>query len=161
MARRYWTCRKCAHRNERTASRKCQGCGEQTKPKTRRAKHSEVLRGDTYPLFVRAAVQIHGVTDESCCVCRKPRSQERRHDRDHDHKTGEARGLACAGNRGCNVLMLSWVTSGTARGIADAKAKAGEADAPRWVMIAEYLERCEIYYAALPDPAERERIVAA
>lgn len=129
MSAHYWTCKKCSHRNQRTASRKCQGCGEQTKPKVRMPKHAEVLRGDTYPLFVKAAQEIHGVTDESCCVCGKPRGQERRHDRDHDHVTGQPRGLACAGNRGCNALMPSWLT------------------AERAELIAAYLRRVESFYA--------------
>lgn len=147
--RRYWTCRKCKHRNERTSSRKCQGCGELTKPKTRRAAHKEALRGDTYPLFVQIARDVHGVTDESCCVCGKPRSQERRHDRDHDHRTGQARGLACPGNQGCNVLMLPWITAPTAYAIYVAKKGNGESDAERWRLIAAYLRRVEKHYAAL------------
>lgn len=142
-----WLCGKCGHTNEvRTSSRKCAGCGELTKRKTRRPKHSEVLRGDTYPLFVQAAREIHGVTDESCCVCGKPRSQGRRHDRDHDHRTGKPRGLACPGNSGCNMLMLPWVTAATAWGIYKAKAQAGEPDAERWRLIAWYLERVEAWY---------------
>jgi hypothetical protein len=114
--------------------------------KKRRARHAEVLRGDTYPLFVQANEQIHGVTDESCGVCGKPRSQERRHDRDHDHRTGNPRGLACPGNTGCNVLMLPWISAATALGIAQAKAAAGESDATRWFLIAAYLKRVEDFY---------------
>jgi hypothetical protein len=106
-----------------------------------------VLRGDTYELFVQANEQIHGVTDESCGVCGKPRSQERRHDRDHDHRTGYARGLACPGNTGCNVLMLPWITAAVARAIADAKRRNGEPDAERWRMIADYLRRVDDFYA--------------
>lgn len=106
-----------------------------------------MLQGDTYPLFVQAARDIHGVTDESCCVCGKPRSQQRLHDRDHDHRTGLPRGLACPGNTGCNVLMVPWVTAATAQGIADAKRAAREPDAERWYMIARYLERVDTFYA--------------
>lgn len=144
--RKTWLCR-CGHRNTvRTSSRRCESCGQDTKPKPRVPKHARVLQGDTYPLFVKAAEEIHGVTDESCCVCGKPRSQERRHDRDHDHKTGLPRGLACPGNTGCNVLMLPWISAATARGIYDAKVIAGEQDAERWRLIAEYLERVEVFY---------------
>lgn len=146
-ARRTWLCPLCGTRNEATRSRKCQACAKLSRPKKRRPKHSEVLRGDTYPLFVQANEQIHGVSDESCGVCGKPRPQERRWDRDHDHRTGKARGLACGGNRGCNVLMLPWITAATARGIAEAKRRAGEADAERWEMIAAYLERVDAFYA--------------
>ena len=143
-----WSCRKCGHLNE-PAHRNCRGEGcDGQRRKKRRPKHAEVLRGDTYPVFVRAAEEIHGVTDESCCVCGKPRSQERRHDRDHDHLTGNPRGLACPGNQGCNVLMLPWVTAATASGIYLAKMEAGEPDAERWRLIAWYLERVEAFYAA-------------
>jgi hypothetical protein len=110
------------------------------------ARHKLILR-DGYAPFVRAAVEIHGVTDESCCVCGKPRTQERRHDRDHDHVTGAARGLACPGDNGCNVLMAKWVSAATACGIYEAKLAAGESDAERWRLIAAYLFRVERFYA--------------
>lgn len=145
-----WIC-KCGHVNQRTASPTCKGCGERTKPKKRRPKHSEVLRGDSYPIFVEAAQLIHGVTDESCCACGKPRPQERRWDRDHGHRKGQAdygrpRGLLCAGNQGCNVLLLPWVTAPVARAIAVTKLAALESDASRWDNLAAYLERVEAHY---------------
>ena len=145
--RSYWTCRRCGYRNLREHVN-CRGesC-EAKRPKRRRRAHAEVLRGDTYQLFVQAAREIHGVTDESCCVCGKPRSQGRRHDRDHDHRTGKPRGLACPGNTGCNVLMLPWISATTAGAIANAKLKARESDAERWSMIAAYLFRVERFYA--------------
>ena len=92
--------------------------------------------------------QIPGVADESCGVCGKPRSQDRRHDRDHDHRTGNPRGLACPGNTGCNVLMLPWVSALTARAIASSKKIAREPDAERWALIAAYLDRVERFYGA-------------
>ena len=141
---RYWLCR-CGVRNERIKQR-CPDCGGK-RPARRVPKHARTLRDDPYAVYVQAARDIHGVTDESCCVCGKPRSQERRHDRDHDHLTGKPRGLACPGNRGCNVLMVPWVTAATARGIAEAKDAAGEPDAERWAMIADYLARVEAFYA--------------
>lgn len=145
--RPYWTCRRCGYRNLREHVN-CRGelCDAKRPKKPRRA-HAEVLRGDTYPLFVQAAEQIHGVTDESCCVCGKPRSQERRHDRDHDHRTGKPRGLACPGNTGCNVLMLPWISASVAVAIYRAKAAALEPDMMRWMLIAEYLQRVEDFYA--------------
>lgn len=147
MAKKYTLC-KCGTRNDRIGGRtKCVNpdCGKPLR-KLPQARHKLILR-DGYAPFVRAAVEIHGVSDESCCVCGKPRPQEGHWDRDHDHTTGQARGLACSGNRGCNVLMAKWVTAATARGIADAKLQAGEPDAARWSMIAAYLERVEAFYA--------------
>ncbi len=142
-----WHCRRCGHMNE-PAHVNCRGEGcDGKRRKKRRARHAEVLRGDTYPVFVQANEQIHGVTDESCGVCGKPRSQERKHDRDHDHVTGKPRGLACPGNTGCNVLMLPWITAATAHGIAKAKRAAGEPDARRWELIEAYLFRVERFYA--------------
>lgn len=148
--KRYVLCRYCGFRNDRTGGRrKCASCGAPLR-KLPQQRHTLALRGDTYPLFVKANEEIHGVTDESCGVCGKPRSQERRHDRDHDHVTGLPRGLACPGDRGCNVLMAKWVTAATAHGIAKAKRAAGEPDAERWSLIEAYLFRVERFYAAQP-----------
>ena len=147
MGKKYTLC-KCGTRNDRLGGRtKCVNpcCGLPLR-KLPQAKHKAILR-DGYAPFVQAAREIHGVTDESCCVCGKPRTQERRHDRDHDHVTGQSRGLACPGDNGCNVLMAKWVSARTAVGIWDAKQFAGEPDAERWRMIAEYLTRCEEFYA--------------
>ena len=121
---RYWSC-SCGERWPRT--KQLCTCGKR-RPKRRVPKHAETLRDDPYAVYVAVAEHVHGVTDESCCVCGKPRSQERRHDRDHDHKTGKPRGLACAGNRGCNALMPSWLT------------------AERAEAIAAYLRRVEAFY---------------
>ena len=152
--RPYWTCRKCGYRNERSHV-KCRGWDREApyaacegrRPKKPTRAHRRVLQGDTYPLFVQAARDIHGVTDEACCVCGKPRSQERRHDRDHDHITGNPRGLACPGNTGCNVFMLPWITARVAAAIYSAKRLEDAPDAQRWKLIAEYLERVEAYYS--------------
>jgi hypothetical protein len=113
------------------------------RPKRRTAGHARTLRDDLYPVYVETAREIHGVTDESCCACGKPRTQERHHDRDHDHTTGLPRGLLCGGNSGCNVLLAKWVTAPVARAIAATKARAGESDADRWDGLACYLERVE------------------
>lgn len=104
LLKRYWLCRKCGNRWERT-KRKCT-CGG-NRPAARVPAHARTLRDDNYERYCRAAQQIHGVTDESCCVCGKPRSQDRRHDRDHGHLKGDLsygkpRGLACVS---CNRLM--------------------------------------------------------
>lgn len=136
---RFWTCRKCSFRNERTASRKCQGCGEQTKPKARVPKHAETLRDHSYDHYARLSRIIHGGEPEACAVCGKPKGDNRKHDRDHDHKTGNPRGLACVY---CNRELLR------------------HADLEQARAVVRYLERVELFYASLPNPAERERIVA-
>jgi hypothetical protein len=141
----YWTC-PCGTRNERIKQRCANTACRRARPKRRVRAHAITLRDDSYADYVAVNRAIHGVADESCGVCGKPRSQERRHDRDHDHKTGEPRGLACGGNQGCNVLMLPWVTARTAEAIWNAKQLAGEPDAERWHLIARYLYRCEVFY---------------
>lgn len=143
---RPWACRKCGRKNER-AHVKCRSedC-DARRPKRPVRAHQRALTDNTYQHFVQVARDIHGVTDESCCVCGRPRSQERHHDRDHDHRTGQARGLACGGNSGCNVLMLPWITWDVATAIANAKEKAGAADWERWFKIAEYLQRVHFHY---------------
>ena len=123
--RGYWTCRKCAYRNKRTASRKCQGCGEATKPKRRVPKHAEVLRDTSYEMYERLSTTIHGGDPGSCGVCGKPRGESRRHDRDHDHRSGRARGLACWY---CNRELLRNATLDHARAVV------------------AYLERVEAFY---------------
>ena len=146
MTVKYWSCpRNCGGRWEKRYV-KCRtpGCDGRRR-KTSKPAHAEVLRGDTYPLFVQAAREIHGITDESCCACGKPRTQERHHDRDHDHKTGHRRGLLCGGNRGCNVLLLPYHTAEVARAIAEALPR-GSTDAIRWFLLTAYLERVEDYY---------------
>lgn len=129
MARRYWSCRRCKHRNERTSSRKCQGCGELTKPKTRVPKHAETLRDTTYEQYETLSYEIHGRFTElgACGVCGRHRGESgRRHDRDHDHRTGLARGLACVR---CNRELLRNSTLEEARAVV------------------AYLERVEAFYA--------------
>ena len=131
MARLYWLCSRCGTRNDRVGGRtKCRGCPTGRAPKRRVPVHARTLGDDSYEVYCQAAEDIHGVTDESCCVCGKPRSQERRHDRDHGHlkgslSFGKPRGLACVS---CNRLMPR------------------ELDAPRARLITAYLERVDDYY---------------
>jgi hypothetical protein len=141
-------------RNDRIGNRrKCANVNcRATLPRPRRQRHAATLTDESYAVYMEAARDIHGVTDESCCVCGKPRSPGRKLDRDHGHRKGQAdygkpRGLVCGGNQGCNVLMLPWITAATARGIARAKALACEPDADRWALIAGYLMRVERFYA--------------
>lgn len=149
--RKTWLCMKCGHRNElRTSSRKCQNpdClapdGKRKKPER---KHKAVLRTMGYEEWAALSVEIHGGELYECGVCRKPPSEGRKQDRDHDHRTGLARGLACPGNSGCNYLMLPWISTATAGAIAHAKVLAGEPDATRWSLIAAYLGRVDAHYA--------------
>lgn len=144
----YWRCKDCGERNRRSSSKRCTACGAETKPKKRLRGGKAILVGDTYPLFVQAAVEIHGVTTEACCVCYKPKPEGRRWDRDHDHTTGRPRGLACSGNMGCNRLMLPWVSPRVASAIATAKRYEGARDAGRWAEIAAYLARVDHFYAS-------------
>lgn len=153
MPAKYWSCpRNCGGRWEKRYI-KCRtpGCDGRRR-KTRRPAHEEVLRGDTYPAFEQFNELVHGPahlgewTKDCCGVCGKP-PKGKRNDRDHDHRTGNMRGLACPGDRGCNKLMLPWVTAATARGIALAKDVVHEPDALRWWLIAGYLERVEAHYA--------------
>lgn len=102
------------------------GCSELTKPKARVPKHAVTLRDDSYEAYCRVNEQVHGVTDESCAVCGRPRHEAMRHHRDHDHVTGNPRGLACFG---CNRLMPRDLTLERAR------------------LIVAYLERVEAFYA--------------
>lgn len=127
MARHYWTC-PCGTRNERTKQR-CSNLGcRRARPKKRTPAHAATLRDDSYLRYLEVNLTIHGVTDEACGVCGKPRSQERRHDRDHDHVTGLPRGLACVY---CNKHMPRGLTLELAR------------------LIVAYLERVESYYASV------------
>ena len=148
MKAAYWACRKCGRRNERSHV-KCRSdeC-DARRPKRPVRAHQKVLRDHPYEDYVQIARDVHGVTDEACCACGKPRAQERRHDRDHDHRLNRMRGLLCPADIGCNRLLLPWISAPVARAIATAKARAGEPDAERWDGLAAYLERVEQHYAA-------------
>ena len=143
VAKHFWRCT-CGTRNQRIVQR-CV-CGR-ARPAKRVAKH---LPQESYVDFARANELIHGVRDESCGACGKPRTLERKCDRDHDHLTGKPRGLLCGGNQGCNVLLAKWVTPSVAAAIFAAKQFNGEPDAPRWGLLAAYLERVEAYESARP-----------
>ena len=128
--RPYWTCRRCGFRNLR-AHVKCRGveCASR-RPKKRVPKHAVVLRDNPYQVFEKLSQEVHGGEAGACGVCGKPGSATRRHDRDHDHRTGNARGLACFY---CNRELLRHATLEQARAVVS------------------YLERVEAYYSERSD----------
>lgn len=90
---------KCGGINQPRA-RKCHTCGK-PRPPRRRPKHLAALTR-TYEEYVA----LNG--GEFCFICmRPPAPGGRRLDRDHDHKSGEPRGLLCVR---CNRALPSWVT---------------------------------------------------
>ena len=93
MASRGWTCRRvrCGHLNP-PAKKKCEGC-EAPRPPKRVPKHKEALLYD-YDSYLSWNWEIHGC-NEVCGICERP-PKTRRLDRDHDHATGNPRGLLCA-----------------------------------------------------------------
>ena len=99
-----WTCQrvaagsKCGHRNP-SRKQKCLACGK-TRPARRRAAHLKALDA-SYEDFVT----LNG--GNFCAICGRKPTARRRLDRDHDHKSGLARGLLCAR---CNRALPSWVT---------------------------------------------------
>ena len=118
MARR-WTCTSCKRLNDRVGGRRtCAYCGKGKAPKVRVPRHAQTLRDHPYEHYVEVARALHGVRDESCCVevCRKPRGQHRRHDRDHDHTTGKPRGLLCVRH---NQMLDSRTSPAELRSLAD------------------------------------------
>ena len=128
---RYWLCPGCGERWPRTRQ-KCD-CGRR-RPKRRLPKHARTLRDDSYAVYEQVNREIHGAEPDCCGVCGKPPSTARHMDRDHDHLTGNPRGLACPGNQGCNALMPKQLTLARAR------------------LIVAYLERVEVHYALGGQP---------
>jgi hypothetical protein len=93
---RYWTCRKCEISHPRI-EQKCHACG-QARPAARRPKHKAALDAP-----YEDWVQLFG---ERCGICDRPPGPTRRLDRDHDHRTGQMRGLLC---HRCNRALPNWV----------------------------------------------------
>lgn len=135
-ARPYWMCAKCGHRNLR-AHVNCRGADcKRTRPKRRVPKHAVVLRDTPYEKWEALSVEIHGGTPGACGVCGRMPKNVRRHDRDHDHDTAKARGLACPGRYGCNMFMPQGLTAERAQKIAD------------------YLKRVDEFYASQTERGE-------
>ncbi len=119
MASQGWLCRRaaCGTRNA-PKTQKCV-CGAR-RPKKRVPAHKKALHDFTYFDYLALNGKVHHVYEE-CAVCGRPRQEERRLDRDHDHTSGQPwsgqpRGLVCVA---CNILMPPKMTAGKAREIAD------------------------------------------
>ena len=101
---RTWRCRrvkagvKCGQLNLARKQR-CTACGG-PRPKRKQPAHRAVLADMPYEEW-------EAVYGPSCGICGRSATARRRLDRDHDHKTGRARGLLCAR---CNRALPSWVT---------------------------------------------------
>ena len=118
---RPWTCRKCKTQHSNRRLRKCPEYGT-TRPAKKRRGHMKAL-----DLPYEVYVELNG--SENCGICQREPKRDadgnivRRHDRDHDHKTGRPRGLLCPGRMGCNR-------------------KLGRVDDPAWLESAiEFLRR--------------------
>lgn len=121
MAARYWTCQrhaggvKCGRRNPKV-KRLCMSCGK-PRPATRKPAHMAVL-ADAYDLWVARF-------GAACGICGRLPTARRRLDRDHDHRTGKARGLLCAR---CNRALPTWVTATWLRAAANYLDRANDID---------------------------------
>ncbi len=142
----WWTC-PCGTRNERRKQKCTNAECRRARPKRRVPAHAHTLRDDSYEVYAELNAHIHGPAfdpakwDGSCCgVCGKPPTTARHMDRDHDHGSGDPRGLACPGNTGCNALMPRQMTLERARAIV------------------RYLERVEAFYAVRGAPVASEEV---
>ena len=145
---RPWKCPACGHVNESRNVKRCRGCGGDTKRRRPLRQTDAALRETEYGDFAVLSVLIHGGEPHACGCCGKPRGETRRHDRDHDHRTGNPRGLACGGNSGCNMLMLPWVTAKVAAVVSLEYHDRGDMkESARWFRVANYLRRAEDFHA--------------
>lgn len=79
---------KCATRNANRL-RNCARCGKpRQRRETSKTRHMAVLRDLPYEWWIQRFGAV-------CGVCGRPASPTRRLDRDHDHATGEPRGVLC------------------------------------------------------------------
>jgi hypothetical protein len=86
-----------------------------------------------YEDWVPLSVEIHGGEEHACAVCKRAPTRVKRHDRDHDHYTHKARGLACSY---CNRERLRGIKS---------------SEEALWVL--EYFKRVENYYQTEEEDA--------
>ena len=100
-----WTCQrvaggeKCGQHHEDNRKRNCIACGKPRPPKRKPAHMAALDLG--YEHYLR----LNGGAEE-CALCGAG-PKMRRLQRDHDHRTGEPRGLLCAR---CNRALPAWVT---------------------------------------------------
>jgi hypothetical protein len=104
MPRGYWTCQrvtagiKCGAGNP-NRNRKCKTCGK-TRAARKRPAHLAAL-DQPYTVFLALNGGI-----ERCWICGTEPGQRKLH-RDHDHRTGEPRGLLCFR---CNSALRPYMT---------------------------------------------------
>ena len=107
-----WTCQRqqdgvrCGKKNP-SRFQVCRSCGKR-KPPRRRPAHLKALE-QPYEVWVERFGEV-------CGICGRAPSVNRRLDRDHDHKTGEPRGLLC---HFCNRTLSSRVDAVWLRSAAD------------------------------------------
>lgn len=109
-----WTCRRrndgslCLTNNP-NVKQKCVKCGA-PRPKRRKPAHMVAL-AIPYETYVELNAGDH------CSICLRRRTEDdRKFDRDHDHRTGMPRGLLC---HKCNRALQVWVTPEWLRAAAD------------------------------------------
>jgi hypothetical protein len=100
---RYWRCRRQSKGvvcNQLNLARKrlCTSCGK-PRPKRKKPAHAAILDSMPYERWAE-------VYSERCGICGCEPSSSRRLDRDHDHRTGEPRGLLC---HRCNRTLGSQI----------------------------------------------------
>lgn len=96
---RTWKCAGCGTRNPRR-KQNCAGAGcKRKRPKPRKPAHKKILEVP-YELWSKA----YG---DNCNICGAEPKPNKRHDRDHDHASGAARGVLCST---CNRRLTNRIT---------------------------------------------------
>lgn len=98
---RTWRCGVCFHEIPRR-KQNCTNCGLGRRPRPKpKPAHQQVLDLVPYETWVW-----HFGT--RCNICGRPPAEGKRLHRDHDHRTGEPRGLLC---HRCNRALPNWLTA--------------------------------------------------